>query len=956
MSRLLVAFPLFAIASVVVLYYAAVDTVKTLSPQGCRMSWMWPSYVLQSHFDHSWTPLARRYSLWLYREGNLENNELHGSPVLFIPGNAGSSHQVRSIASSAANQYFSAPYQVSPDFKSGKYTGLDFFAVEFNEDLSAFHGPTLDSETVYASRAIDYILSLYPPNTAIIVMGHSMGGIVATALLPNPNISVIITMATPHTLPPVRFDRRIDRIYTDNLQDLASNPTPILSLCGGATDLMIPSESCILPVSSPDPATPAYRRTVFTSALEGCWTGVGHLAMVWCHQVRWRIARAALEVAAASSTQSRAAALERWLRDGHEPPPSDHPSDVLQLRSTPHTTLPPNQLLMVRGPVTTHSYLLPIPAHEEGRSSSKFVLYVSQGAMPPVAPHRPLPFRVAAYACLNAESNSCSSLDPDTLRLLPRPVPGAPFPTPDEGIDESDGVVLYEVDVSPMPSSYIAVRVEGGDGRGWIVGGFADSEPLVTKIGLRSVLLSPVTLPIPNGLRTEVHLPTLPANALVVYRVTPKFDACSDAAHSLLHPLLAHASHPSETHYYPLTPSFPRHILLHTHASAPYIASDRTLGHKLVIYSSDECRMREIQLSVDWWASIGRWGTRYGTAAACWAVGIVAIILADVWGLIEGGAPIPDVKSSLQFFARRRLPWLVPLSFVISLLPLRAGLWLGNRGDPAFAPLGAILLCIAFGFVCILWWLLVALLWPLQFVLRRFGRSREDATSRRPATAMVSMALIFLVIFVLVPWQVAFLGCWLIHFYTSATSLAELSLAQYQNPTGTETVPLAPLSSEAELEPTTQLSQGHSDRQGPSNVTRLPLQQYTNVYLHLLLFMTLLLPLTAPVLAVWVRTLATAGLTTPFDGDHNFLYVAPFLVLVEALSGHDAGRYVKALGEGTERVPPRWGMVALAGVAFFAGPRTTYFVFETASVALGWAVMRRIVPLYWGGRTFLRRS
>ena len=44
-------------------------------------------------------------------------------------------------------------------------------------------------------------------------------------------------------------------------------------------------------------------------------------------------------------------------------------------------------------------------------------------------------------------------------------------------------------------------------------------------------------------------------------------------------------------------------------------------------------------------------------------------------------------------------------------------------------------------------------------------------------------------------------------------------------------------------------------------------------------------------------------------------------------------------------------MVALALVAFFAGPRTTYMVFEMASVAVGWAVMTRIVPLYLGGRS-----
>ena len=150
------------------------------------------------------------------------------------------------------------------------------------------------------------------------------------------------------------------------------------------------------------------------------------------------------------------------------------------------------------------------------------------------------------------------------------------------------------------------------------------------------------------------------------------------------------------------------------------------------------------------------------------------------------------------------------------------------------------------------------------------------------------MALIFLVIFVLVPWQVAFLGCWLIHFYTCASSLAELS-SQPLAPT-TEAVPLVPVSSES---PQASTEAPDDTPNFPTPVRITPLQQ-VNAQLHLLLFMTWLLPLAAPVLAVWVRTLATAGLTTPFDGDHNFLYVAPFLVLVEVLGSGDASVGIKS--------------------------------------------------------------
>lgn len=53
---------------------------------------------------------------------------------------------------------------------------------------------------------------------------------------------------------------------------------------------------------------------------------------------------------------------------------------------------------------------------------------------------------------------------------------------------------------------------------------------------------------------------------------------------------------------------------------------------------------------------------------------------------------------------------------------------------------------------------------------------------------------------------------------------------------------------------------------------------------HILLLMTWLLPLVIPVLAVWVRTFMTTGYTVPFDGDHNFLNITPFLLLVDSSS------------------------------------------------------------------------
>lgn len=96
-----------------------------------------------------------------------------------------------------------------------------------------------------------------------------MGGIVARLAADETRVETIITMSTPHTIPPLPLDYDMEQVYRR-----ADNGLPFTSLCGGASDTQIISDSC------------AAGDTVFTSSLAGVWTGVDHQAMVWCHQVR----------------------------------------------------------------------------------------------------------------------------------------------------------------------------------------------------------------------------------------------------------------------------------------------------------------------------------------------------------------------------------------------------------------------------------------------------------------------------------------------------------------------------------------------------------------------------------------------------------------------------------------------------------------------------------------------
>ena len=148
------------------------------------------------------------------------------------------------------------------------------------------------------------------------------------------------------------------------------------------------------------------------------------------------------------------------------------------------------------------------------------------------------------------------------------------------------------------------------------------------------------------------------------------------------------------------------------------------------------------------------------------------------------------------------------------------------------------------------------------------GQRTSGTTSN---STLISMCLIFILIFLFIPWQVAFLGCWVIHLYTCASAAST-------RPSIVEDAPIPLISQHSGDEP-----DRPEDVRIVTRPTTLPLSD-ENQNMHILLLMTWLLPLVAPFLVVRVRTLITAGFIVSFDGDHNFMNVAPFLLLLDLMS------------------------------------------------------------------------
>lgn len=128
----------FSIVMLIMMSYSFIYLQKDHST--CIIPAMYPSYIRLSEFDKKYTKYGRKYGLYLYKERKTSyiqevsfflqfiilKIQFEGIPVLFIPGNAGSYKQVRSLASEAAYQF--SLFKLNPSLAKYRSKNLDFFS------------------------------------------------------------------------------------------------------------------------------------------------------------------------------------------------------------------------------------------------------------------------------------------------------------------------------------------------------------------------------------------------------------------------------------------------------------------------------------------------------------------------------------------------------------------------------------------------------------------------------------------------------------------------------------------------------------------------------------------------------------------------------------------------------------------------------------------------------------
>lgn len=663
--------------------------------------------------------------------------------MLFIPGNAGSYKQVRPLAAESAN-YFHDTLQHDPTVLKRGVRNLDFFTVDFNEDFTAFHGQTMIDQAEYLNEAIRYILSLYldprmtsrdsdlPDPTSVIIVGHSMGGIVARTMLIMPNyqahsINTILTMSAPHARPPVSFDSEIVNVY-DEINDYwreayaqkwaNNNPlwhVTLISIAGGSLDTVVPSDYASLESIVPD----THGFTVFTSTIPTVWTSMDHQAILWCDQHRKVVIRALYNVVDAhrpSQTKPRAqrmSVFKKHFLTGLEDTAEKSvlfkdPSTLLTLEDDSHDVLAQGDRLVLRGlgkQGRPMAHLVPVPPlgsssrrftlltdeklDKAGESTKLEVLLCSVHSLQPGQAGAMLPWKLDLSTGESKTSTrlACKNVAPDVIQL-PASTRDTHEPFLSAGARPVQPFSHVQFDLEDIAEhQFVAVVDKGVPSAGFVVAEFADlaSSRRTRHISLRRMLAFGMdfSLPAHRPTVTEITIPTM-QSSMLAYRLDLSEQGCGNQR-ELFAPLVRqYLEEPYESKFFVNA----RHASISLHGVAPYVppplkAKSDEDGLSFQFWTDPTCDSGiNIRLSVDVLGSMGKLYMRYRTAFAAFPLVVVTLVLRKQFRVYDSRGIYISFNESLELCIRRSIPLTLATLTILSVSVGSSGI----RGAASFWP------------------------------------------------------------------------------------------------------------------------------------------------------------------------------------------------------------------------------------------------------------------------------
>ncbi|KAL8765223.1 MAG: hypothetical protein Q9209_007616 [Squamulea sp. 1 TL-2023] len=938
----LLTFTVTCSALLFMLYILHSFSTQQLDSKGCDMYYTRSMFYNFADFDTEHTRFASKYSLHLYREiGYDEDPKVKGVPVLFIPGNAGSYRQARSLASETVQHYHNTVQQDKEALSAGA-TSIDFFSVDFNEDFTAFHGQTLLDQAEYLNDAVAYILSLYhdprrsqrdpalPDPSSVILIGHSMGGVAARTMLTMPNyqsnsVNTIVTISAPHARSPVSVDSDLVRTYqriNDYWREAYShkwasdNPlwhVTLISIAGGSLDTTVPSDYASL--ASLVPSTHGF--TVFTSSIPGMWSGADHIQTTWCVQLVRPIARSifeALDVHRPSQTKTRAERMrvfKKWYLTGLEDTaektlPYKDITTLLTLEEQSNSINPTGKRLVLRALGSfdkPKAHVLPIPP--QGTPGQNKFTFLSNMPLEEVGDGGHLdvlfcsvsPMQPGQSAALFSMNIDLSDGHPSSTRLECRNA-------------ASDRIALpasYRTSIYPFdkvsPFSYLQYELEElGEhqfvtvidkaletAHAWAIAEFSDASESVMPIntGLQRLIAfgSRFKLLAERPLMTRFEIPAL-HSSLLAFKLRMGNQVCGDNA-ELFTPLLRqYLSEPHESRYSVNV----KKANISLHGIAPFMppplrSQAASKGLSLQFWTDPTCDSSiDVSLSVDIRGSLGKLVIRYRTVFAAFPLLIVALVLRKQFKLYDDSGVFVPFMESMDFCFRTSMPLLFLALTVlgISLAASRTAPSIGTSTGWSNWGTNATESDVHFTQNDLLLGSQDLIFW---FLIPLFGLLSASLC------VIIHYATLGVVSLLQLPFQLlAFQLSGRRYDHTKKTSMPAFAASSPKRRIITASILLLLVSTVIPyqfaylvaciVQTATCVRASRHTEESRSTANH----NFYNYAHSILILMLCVLPINIPVLVVWIHNLAVHWLT-PFSSHHNVLSIMPFILLVETLTG-----------------------------------------------------------------------
>lgn len=585
-------------------------------------------------------------------------------------------------------------------------TSLDFFAVDFNEDFSAFHGQTILDQAEYLNDAVAYILSLYhdprrsqrdpglPDPSSVILVGHSMGGIVARTMLTMSNyqsnsINTIVTVSAPHARPPVSFDsesvytyKRVNDYWRQAYTQRWASENPLwhvtlVSIAGGGLDTVVPSDFASL--ESVVPNTHGF--TVFTSGIPNVWTGTDHIQTTWCVQLMKPIVRSlfdSLDVHRPSQTKPRAERMrifKKWYLTGMEEVaektlPQKESSNLLTLQEN-SVSLPHGERLVIRTfgqTQKTQTHFMPIPV-QSAPDTKIFTLLSDQKLEDSSANSQLEVFFCTIFPLQPGQSSTLFSMNldlsgdtPVSTRFACKTAASDVIQLPastrfsSQPFDKAQPFSYLQYSLEDLVDfQFVAVVDKATEPRpGWVLAEFSDKvhNTIETNLGLERFLAfgMRIKLPADGPLMREIRVPAL-HSSLLAFKLSLGKQACGEDA-ELFTPLLRqHLSEPHESKYFVNV----KDANISLHGIAPFVppplqAHAAADGLSLQFWTDPTCNSSiDVTLDVDIAASMGKLVMRYRVVFAAFPILVVALVLRKQFTIYDSSGRYIASRGSLHF-------------------------------------------------------------------------------------------------------------------------------------------------------------------------------------------------------------------------------------------------------------------------------------------------------------------